>query len=100
MLLPIINVIIVNISNIIVTEMNDDNVFLLYPFKKNNIIILIIIHITKVGIVGLNPHPTIINNMNSKAKLIYIVRNVFIPLLPPIIVSNINNIRDSSFIII
>ena len=54
-----------NSSNIIVTEMNDDIVFLLYPFKKNNIIILIIIHITRVGIVGLNPHPTIMCNMNS-----------------------------------
>ena len=89
-----------NSSNIIVTEMNDDIVFLLYPFNKNNIIILIIIHITRGGIVGLNPHPTIIRNMNSKAKLIYLVRNVFIPLLPPIIVSSISNIRDSSFIII
>ena len=63
MLFPIINVIVVNISNIIITEMNDDIVFLLYPFKKNNIIILIIIHIIRVGSVGLKPHPTIINNI-------------------------------------
>ena len=61
---------------------------------------LIIVHITSVGIVGLKPQPTMITKINSNARFIYIVKKVFIPLLPPIIVSNTNNIRDSNFIII
>lgn len=68
-LFPSIKVIIVNTINIRITEMNEEIVFLLYPFKKNSIIVLIIIHIIRVGIVGLKPHPVIITNINSKAKL-------------------------------
>lgn len=96
---PKVIVIIVNIIKIIVTEINDDIVFLLTPFKKNKIIVLIIKHITIVGIVGLNPHPTIIIRRNNKARFIYIVKNVFKPLLPQIKTRRINNIKDSIFII-
>lgn len=60
----------VNTINVSITDINEDIVFLLYPFKKNNIIILIIVHITSVGIVGLNPHPTMITKINSKARFI------------------------------
>ena len=59
----------VNNNSINITDINEDNVFLLYPFKKNNIIILIIIHITRVGIVGVKPHPVIITNININARL-------------------------------
>lgn len=99
-LFPNKQVILINISNSKHTDINDTIVFLFVPFKKNRIIILIIIHIMNVGIMGLNPHPTIITNRNIKAKFIYIVKNVFKPLLPPIIRRRINNISDSIFIII
>lgn len=69
MLLPNIIVIIVNTSNINITDINDDIVFSFVPFKKNCIIILIIIDITSVGIVGLNPQLVIITNINNSAKL-------------------------------
>ena len=69
-LFPSINVIMVNTINIRITDINDDIVFLLYPFKKNKIIVLIIIHIIRVGIVGLNPQPVIITNINSNVKFI------------------------------
>ena len=42
------------------TDINDDWVFLLYPLSINNINIDISIHIINVGMVGLNPQPTII----------------------------------------
>jgi len=99
MLFPSNTVIDVNINNMSITEINEDNVFLLYPFKKNWIIILIIIDITSVGMVGLNPQPIIITRINSSAKLKYILRKVFIPLFPPIIRSNARRIIVSTFII-
>lgn len=99
-LLPRRQVISININNSEHTDMNDTIVFLFVPFKKNNIIVLIIIHITSVGIIGLNPHPTIITNRNINARFIYIVKNVFRPLLPPINSRRINNISDNTFIII
>ena len=89
----------VNTSNINITDINDDIVFSFVPFKKNCIIILIIIDITRVGIVGLNPQPVIITNININARLKYILKNVFIPLFPPISNSNIRRIIVSSFII-
>ena len=58
------------------------------------------IHITKVGMVGLNPQPMIIINNIIKARLRYIVKNVFKPLLPPISNKRINNIIDSTLIIV
>lgn len=68
-----INVIIVNIINNMITDINEDIVFLFVPFRKNNINILIIIHNTRVGMVGLKFHPAIRININSKIKLRYIV---------------------------
>lgn len=67
-LFPSIKVIKVNTIKVIITDINEDIVFLFVPFKKNNIIILIIVHIIRVGIVGLNPHPTIITSINNSAK--------------------------------
>lgn len=69
MLFPSNIVIPVNNSNTSITDINEDIVFLLYPFKKNNIIILIIVDITRVGIVGLNPQDVIITNININARL-------------------------------
>ncbi len=89
-----------NISNIMDTDMNDDLVFLLYPLSINSINKDIRIHIINVGMVGLNPQPTIIIKNIIRIKLIYIVINVFKPLLPPIVSKRINNISDSSFIIL
>ena len=51
------------------TDINEDTVLGFVPFKKNCIIILIIIDITRVGIVGLNPQLVIIININNKIKL-------------------------------
>ena len=89
-----------NIISIMDTDMNDDLVLMLYPFKTNNISNEMIIHIVNVGMVGLNPQPTIIIKNIISIKLIYIVINVFKPLLPPISNKRINNISDSSFIIL
>ena len=99
-LLLIIKDIIVNSISNIITEINEDIVFLFIPFKKNKIIVLIIIQITIVGIVGLKPHPTIIININSRVRFMYIVKNVFIPLFPPISIKRLSNIKDNAFIII
>ena len=90
----------VNNSSINITDINEDIVFLLYPFKKNSIIILIIVHIISVGMVGLKPQPVIITSININARLKYILKNVFIPLLPPISNSNTRRIIVSSFIIL
>lgn len=99
MLFPNKHVIPINISNKKHTDTNDTIVFLFVPFKKNNIIVLIIIHIMNVGIMGLKPHPTIITKININARFIYIVINVFKPLLPPIDRRRIKSIKDSIFII-
>ena len=85
--------------SVINTDINEDKVFLLYPFKKNKIIVDITIHIINVGMVGLKPHPTIIIRSISKPKLKYMVRNVLKPLLPPIRISRTNNMIDSAVII-
>lgn len=53
-----------------------------------------------VGIIGLNPQPTIITNRNINARFIYIVKNVFKPLFPPINRRRIKSIKDSIFIIL
>lgn len=90
----------VNNKSIIITDMNEEIVFLFVPFKKNWIIILIIIVITRVGMVGLKPQPVIITNINNNARLKYILRKVFIPLLPPIISNSIRRIIVNSFIIL
>ncbi len=68
-LFPSSIVILVNIINIKITDINEDTVFGFVPFKKNCIIILIIIDITSVGIVGLNPQLVIITNINNNARL-------------------------------
>lgn len=99
MLFPSMIVILVNTNNISITDINDDTVFLFVPFKKNCIIILIIIDITRVGIVGLKPQLVIITNINNNARLKYILKKVFIPLLPPISINNTRRIIVSSFII-
>ena len=98
-LFPSNMVIPVNTSNINITDINEDTVFSFVPFKKNCIIILIIIDITSVGIVGLNPQLVIITNININARLKYILKKVFRPLLPPININNIRRIIVSSFII-
>mgnify|MGYP003306208850 CR=1 FL=1 len=59
----------VNIIRIKDTDINDDIVFLLKPFKKNNMSTDIIKQITNVGIKGLNPQPTKITIININAKL-------------------------------
>ena len=89
-----------NIRRTIITDINEDLVFILYPFKTNSIIKDMSIHITNVGMVGLNPQPIIIINNNINAKLRYIVINVFKPRLPPISSKRINNIIDNTLIII
>jgi len=99
MLFPSMIVILVNTNNISITDINEDTVFLFVPFKKNCIIILIIIDITRVGIVGLKPQLVIITSINNNARLKYILKKVFIPLLPPISISNTRRIIVSSFII-
>lgn len=50
------------------TAIKEEIVFLFVPFRKNKIMVLIMIQITKVGINGLNPHPTIITNKKIRAK--------------------------------
>lgn len=62
------DVININIIKIIITDINEEIVFILVPFKKNKIIELIIRHIINVGIVGLNPQPTINTNININAR--------------------------------
>ena len=99
MLFPSMIVILVNINNISITDINEDTVFLFVPFKKNCIIILIIIDFTRVGIVGLKPQLVIITNINNNARLKYILKKVFRPLLPPISINNTRRIIVSIFII-
>jgi len=59
---------VINIIRRIHTEIKEAIVFLLVPFKKNKIMVLIIKHMKKVGIMGLNPHPTMMTKRNIKAK--------------------------------
>ena len=99
-LFPNIIVIPVNSNSIRVTDRNEDTVLWFVPFKKNCIIILIIIDITRVGMVGLKPQPVIITKININAKLKYILKNVFSPLVLPISNSSIRRIIVSSFIIL
>lgn len=69
MLLLTNDVINVNIIKMIITDINDEIVFIFVPFKKNKITELIIIQMINVGIVGLNPHPTINTNIKISARL-------------------------------
>lgn len=51
-----------------VTAIKDEIVFWLVPFKKNRIMILIMIQITNVGIRGLKPQPTMITKRKINAR--------------------------------
>lgn len=61
-------VIIKNRINNMVTAIKDEIVFWLVPFKKNRIMILIMIQITNVGIRGLKPQPTMITKRKINAR--------------------------------
>jgi len=89
-----------------ITDIKEDLVFILFPLRKNNKIMLANIHIMKAKIIGFNPKFIRKIYITIKIKLRISVKNVLTPLFLPTInkrknkiIHNIFNILFSSFIL-